>query len=410
MLMGNRFKSRLNLAAYSWLKQLAWLGYPLMMFFLSRTLLILVGYVAEIALPSQQGQDFWQISSENIFLDIWARWDSGYYLNIVESGYFFHPGEKSTVAFFPLYPLLLDLLNGLINNPVLAGIWISNVSFVAALAFFYLLCRLELGEQVARRSLFYLCFFPTSFFFSAVYTESSFLLFAVASMYFARKQRWGWAGIMGAICASSRIVGVIMWGVIGLEWLKRHGWQLSKIQQKSTWSCLWPALRQDWRSLVAISATPLGLLAYMYFLQQNFADAFAFMTVQAAWGRESLGTLAILYHDINGLAQQELLTGQGDIWWQVVFDSAAFFLAISSSFFIWRRLGSSYALYVLLSAVIPSLSSSQSLMRYILGMFPVFMMLGLWGQSKHIHQGLSMLFAMLLALFFTLFVNWYFVA
>ncbi len=408
MVLSERLKPLIQVSEK--VKGFSWFGYPLSVFFLSRTLLLIVGYVAEVAFPSQKGQGFYQINSENLLLDIWARWDSSYYLNIVDTGYFFHPGEKSTVAFFPLYPLMVDLLNSVVKNPVLAGIVISNLCFLAALAFFYLLTRLELGEKVARRSIFYLCFFPTSFFFSAVYTESTFLLFALASMYFARKQRWGWAGIMGALCANSRIVGVIMWGVMGLEWLKYHGWQLSKIHKKATWAGLWPALKQDWRSLLAISATPLGLLSYMVFLQQNFYDSIAFMTVQAAWGRESLGTLAILYRDLTGLSQQHFLTGQGDIWWHVFFDSSAFFLALGSSFFIWRRLGSSYAIYVLLSALVPSLSSTQSLMRYILGMFPVFMMLGLWGENATLDKGLNMLFAMLSALFFALFVNWYFVA
>lgn len=392
------------------LSALSWFSYPFIVFTLSRLFLTLVGYVAEVALPSQSGNGFWQINAENLFLDIWARWDSSYYLNIVDAGYFFHPGEKSTVAFFPLYPLLVDLLNSLLQSPVLAGILVSNFCFLLALGFLYQLTKLELGEAAARRTVFFLCIFPTSFFFSAVYTESIFLLFALASMYFARTKRWGWAGIMGALCASSRIVGVIMWGVMGLEWLKHHGWQLTKIHKKTTWACLWPALRQDWRSLLAISATPLGLLSYMYFLLLNFSDATAFMTVQAAWGRESLGTLAILYRDFSGLSHQHLLSGQGDIWWHVIFDSSAFFLALGSSFFIWKRLGSSYALYVILSALIPSLSSTQSLMRYILGMFPVFMMLGLWSRNERLAELLKMLFPLLGGLFFALFVNWYFVA
>jgi len=397
-------KLKTQLTRYTWLRHI------LSIFFVSRLLLVIVGYVAEIALPSQTGQDFWQINSQNIFLDIWARWDSGYYLNIVQDGYFYRPGEKSTVAFFPLYPLFVDFLDSLLKNPVLAGIMVSNSCFIAALIFLYKLTHLELGEEAAKRAVTYLCIFPTSFFFSAVYTESTFLVFAVASLYFAKKKRWGWAGIMGMLCASSRIVGVIMWGVVGLEWLRLHGWTLTKVYKKEAWLGFVGGLKSDWHSLVALSAIPLGLFSYMVFLKQSFTDPIAFWSVQAAWGRESLGTIAILIRDIGGLLSQDIMTGQGDIWWHVGFDSLALLSALVISVFIWRKLGSSYALYVLLSALIPSLSSTQSLMRYFLVMFPIFMLLGYWGKHKAVHETLSLSFSVLAGLFFALFVNWYFVA
>ncbi|MEO0597264.1 MAG: hypothetical protein AAF126_14235, partial [Chloroflexota bacterium] len=98
---------------------------------------------------------------------------------------------------------------------------------LGALIFLYRLTAFEFDDETAGRTVFYIAAFPTAFFFSAVYTESTFLLFSVGAFYFARKGEWGWASVMGMLCAGSRIVGVIRFGVIGLEWLRLHGWTFS---------------------------------------------------------------------------------------------------------------------------------------------------------------------------------------
>ena len=37
----------------------------------------------------------------------WCQGDGGWYLRIAESGYFYTPGRQSSVAFFPVFPMLL---------------------------------------------------------------------------------------------------------------------------------------------------------------------------------------------------------------------------------------------------------------------------------------------------------------
>jgi len=77
---------------------------------------------------------------------------------------------------------------------------------------------------------------------------------------------------------------------------------------------------------------------------------------------------------------------------------------------IWRRLGASYALYCIISIVIPSTSGTGSLSRYALVVFPVFMMLGYWGRRQWLDRLLVITFSVLLGVFTTMFVNWIFVA
>jgi hypothetical protein len=78
--------------------------------------------------------------------------------------------------------------------------------------------------------------------------------------------------------------------------------------------------------------------------------------------------------------------------------------------FVWRRLGEGYAIYVLILVLVPISSSVMSVIRYVLPLFPIFMVLGLWGRHPAVDRGLLAFFAIMLGVFTTIFVNWFFVA
>ena len=76
------------------------------------------------------------------FTDVWARWDSVFFLRIAEHGY--EHLARSATAFFPLYPAAVGLLGRiLLGHYVLAGILIS---LAAGLGSFVLLYRLAEGR------------------------------------------------------------------------------------------------------------------------------------------------------------------------------------------------------------------------------------------------------------------------
>jgi mannosyltransferase PIG-V len=136
-----------------------------------------------------------------------TAWDAGQYLTIARSGYaagpFFAP-------FFPGYPVLIRLFAFSPQAAVIAGIAISLGAFVLAIYLLRRLVALDFGERDARMTLLLVAFFPTSFFFSAVYTESLYLAASVAAIYAARRDAWLWAGVCGAIATASRSNGVLV--------------------------------------------------------------------------------------------------------------------------------------------------------------------------------------------------------
>src|SRR5689334_12114870 len=74
---------------------------------------------AVLTIPAMLGANLWNLQSgadavgpvaadPHTFPHVWARWDTGFYLQIATGGY--QPGGDE-LAFFPLYPLLIGLLS-----------------------------------------------------------------------------------------------------------------------------------------------------------------------------------------------------------------------------------------------------------------------------------------------------------
>ena len=69
------------------------------------------------------------------FTDVWARWDSDFFLRIAQNGY-----DDASAAFHPLYPALIAALGRVFfGHYVLAGLVIS---LLCCLGSFVLLHRL----------------------------------------------------------------------------------------------------------------------------------------------------------------------------------------------------------------------------------------------------------------------------
>jgi Gpi18-like mannosyltransferase len=315
-----------------------WLSIPLLAFTVSRLLIFGMGMLADTMLPTQEGH--WIADENSPFLSTWAKWDSQYYVEIASNGYWYNPSQQSNVAFFPLYPILMRLVSiPLGGDLILTGFLISNLALLIGLIFLYLLTELELDTGSAKRAVIYLALFPVSFFFSAVYTESLFLLLSVATMYFARKHKWMSATIFGILAAATRNLGILMWALVLWEWMRVQGWTLTSVHKKETWVNLVHGLKQNWFEVLIISLIPLGLLVYIYFLQHNFQRPLAFIEVQSAWGRANIGPVTVIKNNIVELIKGDVNKGWLTRFWNVT--SLLIFLSLVP--FIWVKLGEGWA-------------------------------------------------------------------
>ncbi|MFH1895123.1 MAG: mannosyltransferase family protein [archaeon] len=174
-----------------------------LIFLASRLFIFFVGFASLFFF--QKGKFFVQ---PNSLLDLFFAWDSGWYISIVEKGYSFVPGEFSTVAFFPLYPLLIKIFSVFFGSPKLMAYLISNISFFLALFLFYKLISLAgYSNSLAKKTVLFTAFAPLSFFFSVIYAEGLFLFLAIACFYFALKKNWFAASVFGFLVALTKPLG-----------------------------------------------------------------------------------------------------------------------------------------------------------------------------------------------------------
>ncbi|MGA8761289.1 MAG: hypothetical protein WB562_00215 [Candidatus Sulfotelmatobacter sp.] len=143
-------------------------------------------------------------------LGVWERFDTLWYLQIAAHGY----SRPEAVVFFPLYPSLIRILTRLLP-PMAAALLISTVA-----AFFLLwgLQELLLGDdsphsvdQTVFLSAVFLCaVWPASFIFFAGYPESLLLALIVWSLCMGRGDHWLAAGALGVAAALTKAVGVVV--------------------------------------------------------------------------------------------------------------------------------------------------------------------------------------------------------
>jgi hypothetical protein len=113
---------------------------------------LFVGFLAVILIGfPPEAVSRWKIYS-NDFLDLPARWDTGWYLSIATEGYQYFRGAapdfQQNVAFFPAFPMSMRYLSILLGRqPLWTGVGISIVSFYFALTYFLRLSRDLLKDE-----------------------------------------------------------------------------------------------------------------------------------------------------------------------------------------------------------------------------------------------------------------------
>jgi len=340
-------------------------------FVLSRLLFVGAGALAVLLLP--QADPAGDPLGPAGFLDYWARWDGAWYAEIATGGY----GERApaSTAFFPLYPMLVKLGTVVGGGPALWGVLVSFASTLFALFFVYRIAEKLYDARAARAATLCLAFFPTAFFLNAVYTEALFLALTAGTLWAALVRRdFLVAGLLGALAAATRNVGVLLVMPLLFEWA-RHRREIGP------------------RGVLGVALVPAGLAAYAAYLWVRFGDPLVFARQQGDyWNREISGPLATL----------------GDAWTaagigvEYVLDPATLFLGTDATpaleasnvlnlgflvFFLIVAFAGLFVLppglsvYAAALVLLPILTPSprfplMSLPRFVLGAFPVFLVLG----------------------------------
>jgi len=311
-------------------------------------------------------------------LDDWARWDGRWYVEIAEHGYSYDANAQSSVAFFPLYPVLIRLLTLPFGTDhtalVVAGLIVSNVALLAALSSLTRFARTEIGAAAAERIAILLLVFPSTVFLSAMYPESLMLLLAALSFVSARERRWWRAGIFAALGTLTKPFGIVVVGALLIE-AARQG-------------------RDGRRALLPLALSPLVGVLWWIYLTAITGEPWAFFLTQTKFRHHPA-----------------LFGAVGELFDPTAYDfpyfvAGLFALTCLLVILSWRRLTSSVAAQgTLMIASMLGNGTLSSSMRYELNVIPAFLMLatllrGRWATAAFVAA--SMALALLLAAMFSL--------
>lgn len=337
---------------------------------------ILVGFPPEAA-------NRWSLYS-NAFLDLPARWDAGWYLNVAIDGYRWSPDARpdyqQNIAFFPAFPMLVRFLSPIFGRqPLWVGLGISLVAFYLALGYLLRLARLDVrDEERAAASVTLLAAYPFAVYFSAAYTEALFLLAMAAAIYHFRMEQWRRAAAWGAVAGLTRPNGFLLSVALGLLAIQPL-WEKGK-------GIVFPP-RIGWRPLVvrlaAASAPGLGMLAFSAFIYDLTGHPFRWAVQTVAWGRVYRGLGALITDRVAYIAANGFYGYMSTQTIDLFYVLAVLFV-LGAVWPVYRRFGLAYAALLVINTLPPLAAGGlMSMGRVTSVLFPAFFWMAAAVPARH---------------------------
>ena len=313
----------------------------------TRLAVFAAGYVAVTTLGYPHRQ-FPSPVSDNRFLDLPARWDSGWYLGIASGGYRWIPEHPpyERLKFVPAYPLLLRAFATPISpgrNPVIwlwTAVVLSSALFWLALLTLFRLTESLCDRHTALRAVWITACYPFAIFFGLPYTESLFLLAVVSAVLATETSRCAHAVAWGTLAGLTRPTGFLVAPVIALIAFQKTR-----------------RLRPEWT--IAAASPLVGTALYSGYLFVSTGHPLAWVTGQP-----------------GGSGAVNPFTGPASVYDAV--NIGAFLFASGASMLVAKRLGLGYAALVVLTLGMALFGVGFNCMgRYTSVLFPVFVCLAM---------------------------------
>jgi len=317
-------------------------------------------------------------------LQIWNRWDAPHFFEVAAYGYG-PPADPARIVLFPLLPALIRI-GSVVTTPLVAGMVISFVSTLAAAAGLHRLIRLDDNRSTARWAVLAMSVFPTAFTLVAPYSEAPFLAFTVWSFVAARERRWPAAGVFALLAGLTRIQGAFILPALIVEY-----WLAERRVGRNAW----------WLLLAAG-----GPLIYLAINVVAFGDPLYFLGVQ----RDVFKVTTVAPWTALASAWNGILAIEPSRTWATVYLAPFVAIILLAGTTVWtivaERSRPSYAIYAGLTLLsFLTLSWPISVPRYLMGVFPMFIVAGGLGRRPWLGFPLFVASVLLLGVCVALFVN-----
>ena len=309
--------------------------------------------------------------------ELFSHWDGGWYIKIATLGYSYaDDGQQHSVAFYPLFPLLIRGLMILGMRSDAAGVLINSFAFLGALVLIYFWVQDRYDTRTAKWTTAVLAWCPFSLFCTVIYTEGLFLFVTASALRAFERGEYIWAAFWGALSTATRGPGLVLIPTFLL----------------TAWREKRPPL-----AYAAGFASALGILLFSLYCAIRFGDALAFVHAQKGWVQPSwFDVLAkALKFKISAIVKIMMVFSSGYLLW-----------------FLRKKLTNIVLIYGFLSlALLVNSGVLMSVNRFAYGVVSLSIALGLLLAAKpRWGYGLMGLFGIFLLYVSVRFAGWLWVA
>jgi hypothetical protein len=317
------------------------------------------------------------------WLQIWNRWDSLHYLQVAQFGYTASSVMKSW--FYPLFPWFTRFVAYITGNYLVGALVVSGCASIAVVILLRRIVQFDHDANVSRWAVWFFLIFPTAYYLHIGYSESLFLALALGSILAALLRYWWLAGVLGALSWMTRPNGIILVPTLAIEAI--HQWVVTK---RWNWRWLW------------IAIVPAGFGVYLLINWKVTGDPFAFLrmrkplfAMEGSWPwvgiRNAIGNLRRPPNQAEIVGAQELY---------------AVGLGFVCMVFSWIKLRPVHAAWITGNwFLVTSVTFIESVPRYTLTMYPVFMLFALLARNRLWTAVITVYSLLFLALFSSVFVR-----
>lgn len=331
-----------------------------------------------------------------LWIERWLSFDGGAYLIIARDGY----GTAALIeAYFPLFPLVYRGFTGLltltINSSlkvetwIVSGVILNSLLLIVMLGVTWSFFRSQLSLQSSWRAILALFLFPTAFFYSAIYTETLFMILLFSLFLAYQRKQWWLVIVLGMMLTASRLVGVF--AILGLlaQSLADHAKTHSTISINSLLDSIRGWFTAKWREILALTTGSLGLISYMVYLKWLKNDWLYFFHVQSEFGAGRQETI-ILFPQVIWRYFKILVTVRPiDLKYLTYVQEFTISMLVFALLVHWtwqyRYKVEQYGLIVFSwgAFLLPTLTGSFSSMpRYVMVILPIYLWLGSLSYNK----------------------------
>lgn len=326
-----------------------------------------------------------------------TSWDANYYRIIGLSGY--PPGTRTYGAFFPLYPILIQLASHVVGS-LLAPMVVSNLGTLVAFIGVGFLARHEAGDaQTVGPTLRALASYPLAFFLFAPYSEGVSVACIVWALLWMRQGRWYPAAVATLLATLTRQTGFFLAVPLVVEYARQHDWG-----RAIRW-------RQAPEVIACLVAGPLGLAMFSAVEWKVYGKPYVWVSMQIAWGHHFMLPWTGLIRAFGFFFTLPL----GSYWQgRLLIDLIPLLVVLVLTIALVRKQPLSYTLYlaallliILMSPVVDAGVDVYYIAtgRYMLLAIPAFLVFGRWMQQhRWLDTSLTSIGFLLQAAFVTYFL------